>query len=188
MGRLRLFLGREFNLIDKTKWAFTWVVEFPAFEWNEDEKRWDPLHHPFTSMVAEDLALLGTPQQGNIRSVAYDLALNGEELGGGSIRINRADVQQRVFEAIGITPQEAQKKFGFLLEALQYGAPPHGGLAFGFDRIIMLLTGEESIRGVIAFPKTQTGGCPLTDAPSPVPDAQLKEVHIRTVMPAVAQE
>ena len=178
-GRLRLLLGRELDLIDKSKWAFVWVVEFPAFEYNPESKRFDPLHHPFTTMFPEDLHKLGTDQMGEIRSVAYDLALNGEEIGGGSIRIHRADVQQKVFEAIGITPEEAQEKFSFLLEALQYGAPPHGGLAFGLDRIMMLLTGEYSIRSVIPFPKTQTGFCPLTSAPGEVTKHQLKELNIQ---------
>jgi aspartyl-tRNA synthetase len=180
-GRLRLLLGHEFGLVDKALWKFVWIVDFPGFEWNADEKRWDPLHHPFTSFLDEDLEKLGTEHQGRIRSKAYDLAVSGEELGGGSIRIHRSDVQERVFSAIGITPEEAAEKFGFLLEALQYGCPPHGGLAFGLDRIVMLLTGEDSIRGVIPFPKTQTGTCPLTNAPGPVSEAQLKELAIRTV-------
>jgi aspartyl-tRNA synthetase len=179
-GRLRLLLGREFDLIDKSKWAFTWVLDFPAFEWNAEEKRWDPLHHPFTSFRDEDMDKLGTDRMGEIIANAYDLALNGEELGGGSIRINRSEVQEKALHAIGITPEEAQQKFGFLLEALQYGAPPHGGIAFGFDRLIMLLTGEENIRQVMAFPKTATGACLLTGAPSPVPDSQLRDVHIQT--------
>ncbi|MGF1571861.1 MAG: aspartate--tRNA ligase [Sumerlaeia bacterium] len=178
-GRLRLLLGHTLALIDETKWAFAWVVDFPAFEYNPETKRYDPLHHPFTSMHPEDLHKLGTDQMGDIRSIAYDLALNGEEIGGGSIRIHRADVQQKVFEAIGITPEEAQEKFSFLLEALQYGAPPHGGLAYGLDRIMMLLTGEDSIRSVIPFPKTQTGFCPLTNAPGEVSRKQLRELSIQ---------
>lgn len=187
-GRFRLLLGNEFDLIDPSNWAFLWVVDFPAFEWNPEGKRWDPLHHAFTAMATEDLEKLGTDQQGNIRSLAYDLVINGEEAGGGSIRIHRMDVQAKVFEAIGITKEEADEKFSFLLEALQYGAPPHGGLAFGFDRLIMLLTGDDNIRAVIPFPKTQTGTCPLTDAPGPVNPAQLRELEIKSTVKKKAPE
>ncbi len=178
-GRFRLLAGHAFDLIDENAFAFSWVVDFPAFQWNAEEKRWDVLHHPFTSIHDDDVKLLGTDRMGEIRSLAYDLALNGEELGGGSIRIHRQDVQSKVFSAIGIGEEEAQEKFSFLLEALQFGAPPHGGLAFGLDRIVMLLTGEDSIRGVIPFPKTQTGLCPLTNAPGDVPAEQLKELGIK---------
>ncbi|MCB2156615.1 aspartate--tRNA ligase [bacterium] len=188
LGRLRLLLGREMGLIDEGLWRFVWIVDFPAFEWNEDEKRWDPLHHPFTNVNEEDLALFGTDKQGEVRSLAYDLALNGEEIGGGSIRIHRSDVQEKVFSAIGIGEEEAQEKFGFLLEALQFGAPPHGGIAFGFDRMVMLMTGTDSIRDVIAFPKTQTGYCPLTAAPSSVPERSLKELKIKSTMKKKEEE
>jgi aspartyl-tRNA synthetase len=182
LGRFRLLLANDFNLIDKKTWRFVWVVDFPSFEWNVEEKRWDAMHHPFTSPCVEDIDKLGTEHQGMMRAQAYDLACNGEELGGGSIRIHRMEVQQKVFEAIGIQEEEAREKFGFLLEALQYGPPPHGGIAFGFDRLIMLLLGEDNIRSVIAFPKTQTGTCPLTGAPSTVPEKSLRDLALRTVV------
>ena len=141
-----------------------WVVDFPMFEWNEDEGRWDALHHPFTSPTRRPRRAT----RARWRSRAYDVVLDGWELGGGSIRINRPDVQQKVFDALGIGPEEAQERFGFLLEALTYGAPPHGGIAFGIDRIVALLAGRDSIRDVIAFPKTASGADPLTGAPAPV--------------------
>jgi aspartyl-tRNA synthetase len=148
------------------------------FEWNEEESRWDPLHHPFTSPLGD----LGA-DPGGWRSRAYDIVWNGNEIGGGSIRINRLDVQQKVFEALGISREEAQDRFGFLLDALRYGAPPHGGIAFGLDRIVALLAGRESIREVIAFPKAASGADPLTGAPAPVDDAQLRELALRVVGP-----
>jgi aspartyl-tRNA synthetase len=153
------------------------------FEWDEDSGRWVSLHHPFTSPKAEHLELLET-DPGACHSRAYDMVLNGTELGGGSIRIYRGEVQRRVFELLGIGEQEAQEKFGFLLNALKYGCPPHGGLAFGLDRLVMLMTGAQSIREVMAFPKTQTAACLLTDAPSEVPPAQLVELSIRVRRPA----
>jgi aspartyl-tRNA synthetase len=153
-----------------------WIVDFPMFEWNEDESRWDPLHHPFTSPLGD---LDADP--GGWRSRAYDIVWNGNEIGGGSIRINRLDVQQKVFEALGISREDARDRFGFLLDALRYGAPPHGGIAFGLDRIVALLTGQESIREVIAFPKAASGADPLTGAPAPVDDAQLRELALRVV-------
>src|SRR5581483_4550926 len=155
-----------------------WVVDFPMFEWNEDESRWDPLHHPFTSPSGD---LEADP--GEWRSRAYDVVMDGWELGGGSIRISDPAVQRRVFEALGIGADEAQERFGFLLEAFRYGAPPHGGIAFGMDRMVALLAGRGSIRDVIAFPKTASGGDPLTGAPAPVGERQLKELGVKVVAP-----
>jgi aspartyl-tRNA synthetase len=149
-----------------------WVVDFPMFEWNEEEGRFDPLHHPFTAPTGEG------DDPGTWRSRAYDVILDGWELGGGSIRINTPAVQQKVFDALGIGPEEAKERFGFLLEALTYGAPPHGGIAFGIDRIVALLAGRESIRDVIAFPKTASGADPLTGAPAPVDERQLRELGV----------
>jgi aspartyl-tRNA synthetase len=155
-----------------------WVVDFPMFEWNEDERRWDPLHHPFTAPSGDLDADPGT-----WRSRAYDMVMDGWELGGGSIRNNTREVQQKVFDAIGIGPEEAQERFGFLLEALEYGAPPHGGIAFGLDRIAAMLAGSDSIREVIAFPKTASGVDPLTSAPAPLQEAQLRELGVKVVAP-----
>ena len=182
MGRLRLFLAEKKNLIPPGRWELVWVVDFPLLEWNEEERRLEAVHHPFTSPRQEDVDLLATEPL-RVRANAYDLVLNGVELGGGSIRNHRREVQERVFEALGISPEEARAKFGFLLEALEYGAPPHGGIAFGFDRLVMLLAGEETIRDVIAFPKTQSGADPLTGAPAAVSAAQLGELHIIPEVP-----
>ncbi|MCC7391612.1 aspartate--tRNA ligase [Candidatus Sumerlaeota bacterium] len=179
-GRLRLMIGKDHNLIDKSQNKFVWIVDFPLFDWNDDEKRWDPAHHPFTSPHPDDLHKLET-SPGEVRALAYDLALNGEEIAGGSIRIHNNDVQQRIFKSIGISDEDAQRKFGFLLEALKFGAPPHGGIAFGFDRCIMSLLDVDSIREVIAFPKTQTGTCMMTGAPGDVDEKQLKELHIKSI-------
>ncbi|NCP41045.1 MAG: aspartate--tRNA ligase, partial [Rhodoferax sp.] len=182
IGALRIKVGHsEFgkkNGLFEDRWAPLWVVDFPMFEYDDESDRWMAVHHPFTAPKDghEDL-MVSDP--GNCISKGYDMVLNGWEMGGGSVRIHRADVQQKVFDALKITPEEAQIKFGFLLDALQYGAPPHGGLAFGLDRIITLMTGAESIRDVIAFPKTQRAQCLLTQAPSLVDEKQLRELHIR---------
>lgn len=177
MGALRIQIGKDLGMLT-CEWAPLWVVDFPMFEFDEKDGRWYSVHHPFTAPKTDDLSELDN-NPGGVLSRAYDMVLNGTELGGGSIRIHRADVQERVLKSLGIDKEEAQEKFGFLLNALKYGAPPHGGLAFGLDRLIMLMTGAKSIRDVMAFPKTQTAWCPLTEAPSEAGDAQLKELHIR---------
>jgi len=179
LAPLRCKLARELELYDKERFEFVWVVDFPLFEWNEDTKCYDSVHHPFTSPVEEDLDKLET-DPANIRSKAYDIVVNGSEIGGGSIRIHDSKIQQKVFDLLNISKQQAQQRFGFFLKALEYGAPPHGGIAFGLDRIIMLLTNTDNIRDVIAFPKTQSGQCLLTDAPSEVDQKQLDELNLRT--------
>jgi aspartyl-tRNA synthetase len=178
LAPLRCRLARELKLYDPKRFEFVWVVDFPLFEWNEDEKRYDSLHHPFTSPVEEDLGKLET-DPAHIRSQAYDIVVNGSEIGGGSIRIHNPKVQQKVFDLLNISRKQAQLRFGFFLKALEYGAPPHGGIAFGLDRLIMLLTGTDNIRDVIAFPKTQRGQCLLTEAPSEVDPKQLNELNLR---------
>ncbi len=179
LGNLRLKIAKEEGLISKDSYEFLWVVDFPMFEYDEDEARYVAIHHPFTAPVDEDIEMLDT-DPGNVRSKAYDLVLNGEELGGGSIRINNRNLQEKVFDALKISKDEAEDKFGYLLEAFEYGTPPHGGIAFGLDRIIMILGGTDSIRDVIAFPKTQKATSPLTNAPSQVSEKQLKELGIHT--------
>lgn len=185
LGALRTKIGHEKNHVTGEKWKPLWVIDFPMFEYDEEGKRWNACHHPFTMPKDEHLALLET-DPGKCLAKAYDLALNGWELGGGSVRIHQEAVQSQVFRALNISAEEARLKFGFLLDALQYGAPPHGGLAFGLDRIVTMMTGAESIRDVIAFPKTQRAQCLLTQAPSAVDEKQLRELHIRLRQPVVA--
>ena len=184
LGALRVKLGIDRGLLEG-KWKPVWVIDFPMFDWDEGQQRWNAIHHPFTAPSCDAEELQANP--GKALSRAYDLVLNGTELGGGSIRIHNTEMQKTVFNLLGIGEEEAQEKFGFLLEALKYGCPPHGGIAFGLDRLLMLMTGASSIREVIAFPKTQTASCPLIDAPAMVNDAQLRELGIRLRKP-VAKE
>ena len=177
LGGLRLELGRQLNLIDNSKFNFLWITEFPLFEWSEEENRYMAMHHPFTMPMEEDLAMLET-EPGKVRAKAYDIVLNGTELGGGSVRISDDKIQERMFEALGFTKESAYERFGFLLDAFKYGVPPHAGLAYGLDRLVMLLTGADSIREVIAFPKVKDASCLMTEAPNVVDQKQLDELGI----------
>ena len=179
LAPLRCKLAKDLELYEEGGFEFVWIVDFPLFEWNQDQKRYDSLHHPFTAAVEEDLDKLET-DPADIRSQAYDIVVNGSEIGGGSIRIHSPKLQQKVFELLNLSKKQATEQFGFFLRALDYGAPPHGGIALGLDRMVMLLTGTENIRDVIAFPKTQRGQCLLTDAPSEVDAKQLEELNLRT--------
>lgn len=178
LGALRIEVAKRLNLLDNENYKFLWVTEFPLLEWSEDEKRYIAMHHPFTSPMDEDLNILESNPE-KVRAKAYDMVLNGCELGGGSIRIYQSDVQEKMFKALGFSKEDAHERFGYLLEAFKYGAPPHGGLAFGFDRIVMLLTGAESIRDVIAFPKVKDASCLLTDAPNIVDEKQINELGLK---------
>ncbi len=186
LGQLRIHIGHKLGLIEQDRWCPLWITEFPLLEYNEEEKRYLAMHHPFTSPVEEDLVYLKENPE-KVKARAYDLVLNGNEIGGGSIRIHRKDVQQAMFGALKIGEDEAKSKFGFLLDALEYGAPPHGGIALGLDRLVMLICGIESIRDTIAFPKTQKATCLMTDAPSQVNERQLKELSLKTVIPKLTK-
>ena len=180
LGNLRIHLAKKLNLIDPKQLAFTWVTEFPLLEYSTTEKRFMSTHHPFTSPVMEDLPLI-TGDPGNVRARAYDLVLNGSEIGGGSIRIHQRSIQSKMFDTLGLSEEEVRTKFGFFVDALEYGTPPHGGIAFGFDRLIMIMSGADSIRDVIAFPKTQKATCLMSDAPSKVSIEQLMELSLKIV-------
>ena len=181
LGNLRLDIGREAKLIDEKKFNLLWITDFPLFKYNEEEKKWDSEHHPFTACRDEDMEKIKGKELGDIRARSYDLVINGSEIASGSIRIHDGALQERIFEILGLDATEARKRFGFLLEAFKYGAPPHGGIAFGLDRFTTLLVGSDTIRDVIAFPKTQKATCLMTGAPSDVDDKQLKELHIKKI-------
>ena len=177
LGALRLNLADKLNLIPANQFNLLWVTEFPLLEWSDEENRFVAMHHPFTSPMDEDLPFLES-DPGRVRAKAYDIVLNGVEIGGGSIRIHSQELQKRMFRLLGFTDEQAQRRFGFLLDAFRFGPPPHGGLAYGLDRVCMLLSGASSIRDVIAFPKVQNASCPLTGAPYPVEQKQLDELHL----------
>ena len=181
LGQLRLEMGRERNLIDPDALRFLWVVDFPMYEWSDEENRWKAMHHPFTAPRDEDIQYLKS-DPGRVKANAYDMVLNGVEIGGGSLRIYNAELQEQVFESLGLTPEQAHAKFGFMMDAFQYGTPPHGGLAFGLDRLVMLMAKRGSIRDVIAFPKNQSARDVMSDAPSEVDPKQLRELSIRTAV------
>ena len=178
LGNLRLEIARNLGILDKNQFNFVWVTEFPLLEWNEDANRFTAMHHPFTMPMDEDLQYLET-DPAKVRAKAYDIVLNGTELGGGSVRIFQNDIQEKMFEVLGFTKEEAYERFGFLLNAFKYGVPPHAGLAYGLDRLVMLMVGADSIREVIAFPKVKDASCLMTDAPNVVDEVQLDELYLK---------
>lgn len=180
LGALRLHIAKELDIINKNEFRFVWITEFPLLAYNEEEGRYQAEHHPFTAIMDEDIELLDT-EPGKVRAKAYDIVLNGEELGGGSIRIHDSKLQEKMFSVLGFTKEKAWERFGFLLEAFKFGPPPHGGLAYGLDRMIMFLAGTENIKDVITFPKNQNAFCPLTEAPNVVDENQLEELGIKKI-------
>ena len=186
LGQVRLALGRKFDLIDQTKYNLFWVTEFPLLEWDDEENRFVAMHHPFTSAMEEDEQYMES-DPGRVRAKAYDLVMNGIEMGSGSIRIHRSDKQAQMFKLIGLSPEVAQQRFGFLLDAFKYGAPPHGGFAFGIDRFVMILAGGESLRDVIAFPKDKSAYCQMMGTPSTVDPRQLEVLKIQPVVEEIKE-
>ena len=178
LGALRLELARQMNLLDNSVYRFVWITEFPLLEWSEEESRFKAMHHPFTMPMEEDLQYIDT-DPGRVRAKAYDIVLNGTEIGGGSVRIHQNDIQEKMFEALGFTKEKAYEQFGFLLTAFKYGVPPHAGLAYGLDRLVMLMAKQDSIRDVIAFPKVKDASCLMSEAPNVVDEKQLEELGIQ---------
>lgn len=187
LGALRLEMARQMDLLDKNEYRFVWITEFPLLEWSEEENRFTAMHHPFTMPMEEDLHLIDS-DPGAVRAKAYDIVLNGNEIGGGSVRIHQNDIQEKMFEVLGFTKEQAYNQFGFLLNAFKYGVPPHAGLAYGLDRMVMLMAKEDSIREVIAFPKVKDASCLMTEAPGTVDEKQLEELGLAIKLPEETTE
>ena len=187
LGALRLEMARQMDLLDKNEYRFVWITEFPLLEWSEEENRFTAMHHPFTMPMEEDLHLIDS-DPGAVRAKAYDIVLNGNEIGGGSVRIHQNDIQEKMFEVLGFTREQAYNQFGFLLNAFKYGVPPHAGLAYGLDRMVMLMAKEDSIREVIAFPKVKDASCLMSEAPNVVDEKQWKELCIKVDLPEETTE